>query len=253
MTLVYIFLTVITIFVIMSFVSLIKIKKQNNQNNTNGISDDRYYELKYKLQYVSSVGVIVIAVAGFFGLDKYENFVAQFKGKTDSLDLKLKEYDKKLSLLDSSILMYDSKISSYDKSLAKLDLGKVKFSKAMIASNKGLLQLKDTIDVIKKRNILDKSFYVINNLQVNNPILPDNGKLISRYYFKDLYTIIGDKLPEFEKPPVIFVVPQSLSNVVIVSLTKEYAEFSSYNYAGNNGNEEPKTFVFGLLIARKLK
>lgn len=251
MTLIYIFLIVIVVFVIMSFFSL---RKLSSQSNGSGMNDDRYFELKYKLQFISSVGVIVIAVAGFFGLDKYDNFIADFKTKTDSLDIKLKEYDKKISLLDSSIFKYDAKIRDYDDIFKNFDASKIQFSKAMIASNKGLLQLKDTIDVIKKRNILDKTFYVINNLQVNNPILPDNnGKLITRYYFKDLSTIIGDKLPEFEKPPVIFVVPQSISNVVIVSLTKEYAEFSANNYSGNNGNEEPKTFAFGLLIARKLK
>ncbi|CAC9972926.1 hypothetical protein [Flavobacterium panici] len=250
MTLIYIFLVVILVFAIMSYISLRKISSQSNVSN---LGDDRYYELKYKLQFLSSVGVIIIAVAGFFGLDKYENFVKEFKSKTDSLDIKLSEYDKKISLLDSSILKYDSRIRTYDNSFKMLDLSKIKFSKAMISSNKELLQLKDTIDVIKKRNILDKTFYVINNLQVNNPIIPNNGNLITRYYFKDLYTIIGDKLPEFEKPPIILVVPQSLSNVVIVSLTKEYVELSAYNYPGNNGNEEPKTFDFTLLIARKLK
>jgi hypothetical protein len=230
----------------MSYLSLRKIK---NQTNVSKIGDDRYYELKYKLQFISSVGVIVIAVAGFFGFDKYENFVEEFKSKTDSLDIKLNEYDKKISVLDSTISKYDNKISVYDNFFKKLDVSKVKFSKAIIASNKGLLQLKDTINVIKKRNILDKSFYVIDNLQVNNALIPNNGDEISRFYFKDLYTIIGDKLPEFEKPPVIFVIPQSTANIVIVSSTKEYVEVAFSSYVG----KEQKTFAFGLLIARKLK
>lgn len=252
MTFIYIFLSVILVFVIMSFVSLIKIKKQNNQFN-NGISDDRYYELKYKLQFISSVGVIIIAVAGFFGLDKYENFVEEFKNKTDSLDIKLKEYDKKISMLDSNIIKYDTKINAYDNSLKKLDLSKIQFSEAMIASNRGLLQLKDSIDVIKKRNILDKSFYVIDNLKVKNTFIPNNGELITRFYFKDLHTIIGDKVPEFDKPPVIFLIPQSLANIVVYSLTKDYVEVAYAGYTGFDEKEEPKTFAFGLLIARNLR
>lgn len=234
----------------MSFLSLRKIR---NQSNISGMNDDRYYELKYKLQFISSVGVIVIAVAGFFGLDKYENFVNEFKIKTDSLDIKLSDYDKKISLLDSTISKYDNKISAYDNYLKKLDLSKISFSKSMIASNKGLLQLKDTIDIIKKRNILDKSFYVIDNLKIKNALIPNNGSGYVRYYFKDLSTIIGDKVPEFDKPPVVFVIPQSGVMLNIYSLTNEYFEVGMSGYNSADGEEIPKTFAFGVLIARKSK
>jgi len=249
MTLIYIFLFVILVFVIMSYLSLRKIK---NQTNISNISDDRYYELKYKLQFISSVGVIIIAVAGFFGLDKYENFIDEFKSKTDSLDIKLNEYDKKISLLDSNITKYDSKISAYDNFLYKMDLSKVKFTKTMLASSQGLAQLKDTIDIIKKRNVLDKSFYVIDNLKIKNALIPNNGNGYVRYYFKDLSTIIGDKIPEFDKPPVVFVIPQSGVMLNISSLTNEYFEVGMSGYNSAEG-EEPKSFAFGVLIARKLK
>lgn len=248
MTIIYIFLFVILVFVIMSYLSLRKIK---NQTNVTSIGDDRYYELKYKLQFISSVGVIIIAVAGFFGLDKYENFVREFKTKTDSLDIKLKEYDKKISLLDSNITKYDSKISAYDNFIEKMDLSKIKFTEAMIASNKGLSQLKDTINIIKKRNVLDKSFYVIDNLQIKNHKFNQNEYSPKKYYFKDMTTIIGDKLPEFEKTPVIFVIPQSGAKISIKEISKNYIEvdFGSYDSWG----EDPESFAFGLLIARKLE
>jgi len=252
MTIIYIFLSVITLFVIMSFISLIKINKQNNQINVNGISDDRYYELKYKLQFISSVGVIVIAVAGFFGLDKYENFVEEFKSKTDSLDVKLIQYDKKITVLDSTISKYDNKINVYDNFLKKLDNSKVQFSRAMIASNKGLLQLKDTINVIKKRNILDKSFYVIDNLQIDNHI--KNGKHVEinkKFYFKDMTTIIGDQLPDFVNKPVVFVIPQSTADISLIEVTKDYVVVDYGMHQGNGAKEDPTSFAFGLLIARK--
>lgn len=250
MTLIYIFLLVILVFVIMSYISLRNIR---NQTNASGIGDDRYYELKYKLQFISSVGVIIIGVAGFFGVDKYDSFVAKFKTKTDSLDIKLKEYDAKIYALDSTISNYDTKVSSYDNIFKNLDASKVKFTKGMIASNKGLLELKDTINNIKKRNILDKSFYVVDNLKIKNALIPNNGNGITRFYFKDLTTIIGDKLPEFEKSPVTFVIPQSAVMLNIYSLTNEYFEVGMSGYNSVEGEEIPKTYAFGVLIARKLK
>jgi hypothetical protein len=234
----------------MSYASLRKISRQTNVSN---IGVDQYYELKYKLQFISSVGVIVIAVAGFFGLDKYENFVKEFKSKTDSLDIKLNEYDKKISLLDSNIIKYDTKINAYDNSLKKLDLSKIQFSKAMIASNNGLLQLKDSIDIIKKRNILDKSFYIIDNLKVKNTMVINNTESgITKFYFKDMYTTIGDKVPEFEKAPVTFVIPQSPATIQVLSITKDYIEVVLSSATGT-GTIEPETYAFGLLIARKLR
>ena len=241
---------VILVFVFMSYLSLRKIK---NQTNISSIEDDRYYELKYKLQFISSVGVIVIAVAGFFGLDKYENFVKEFKSKTDSLDVKLNEYNKKISLLDSNIIKYDTKINAYDNSLKKLDLSKIQFSKAMIASNRGLLQLKDSIDIIKKRNILDKSFYIIDNIKVKNTMVLNNTESgITKFYFKDMSTTIGDKVPEFEKPPVTFVIPQSPAIIQVVSITKDYIEVLLSSTTGT-GLIESETYTFGLLIAKKLR
>lgn len=235
----------------MSFVSLLKIKKQNNQYNFNGISDDRYYELKYKLQFITSVGVIIVAVAGFFGVDKFENFVTTYNKKTDSLDVRLKTYNKKISKLDSIISTYDSKIKDYDDFVRNVDWSKTKFSQDIINSNKGLLNLNNKIDAIKKRNILDKSFYVVDNLVVKNALIPENGNGITRFYFKDLTTIIGDKVPEFDKPPVTFVIPQSSSFIYIWSLTTEYFEVSFTGYNRDENKEEPKTFTFGVLIARK--
>lgn len=235
----------------MSFVSLLKIKKQNNQYNYNGISDDRYYELKYKLQFISSVGVIIIAVAGFFGVDKYENFVAEFQKKTDSLDIKLKLYDIKIKSLDSNIAKYDTKINAYDIFLRKMDLSKIKFSKEMLASNIGLLELKDTINNIKKRNVLDKSFYVIDNLEIKNHYQNEvKIEIDKKFYFKDMTTIIGDQLPIFVKKPVVFVIPQSTADISLLEVTNDYiiVDYSMYNRDGKNA---PKSFAFGLLIARK--
>ncbi|KAF2331453.1 hypothetical protein [Flavobacterium nitrogenifigens] len=251
MTLVYIFLLVIAVFVIMSFVSLRKIQKQNNQYNYNGISDDRYYELKYKLQFITSVGVIVIAVAGFFGVDKYENFVASFQKKTDSLDTKIKLFDQKIKSLDSNIVKYDTRINAYDIFLRKMDLSKVKFSKEMLASNKGLLALKDTINNIKKRNVLDKSFYVIDNLQISNYENNATAEINKKFYFRDMTTIIGDQLPIFFQKPVVFVIPQSSADISLIEVTNEYI-IVDYGMFQHNGNKEvPKSFAFGLLIARK--
>ncbi len=250
MIVIYIFLLIITVFVAMSFFSLQKLKNQFNPNIN--FSDDRYYELKYKLQFISSVGVVIVGVCGFLGYDKFENFVENFDKKTDSLNLKLKDYDKRISLIDENIVKYDSKIIAYSNILNKLNYSKIQFSKALITSNKQLLTLNDTIDIIKKRNVLDKSFYVIDNLQIDNRSNTNYKlKISNKFYFKDMVTIIGDKIPVFSKKPVVFVIPQSAAAISLIEVTTEYVVVDYGSYTIMDDYVDPKSFAFGLLIAKK--
>lgn len=244
MIIVYILLLVICVFSIMSFFSLRKLKKQQ-YSNTN-FTDDRYYELKYKLQFISSVGIIIIGVCGFLGYDTFDRFVYKFEKQTDSLNLKIQEYDKKISAIDTVIKKYDGKIQAYNKVLKNLDASKNRLSGNMFSSNQQLASLVDTIDIIKKRNILDKSFYVIDNL------IKKNDDKVERFYFKDMSTIIGDKLPNFNEKPVLFIIPQSGAQIMTKTITTEYIEVGFSGY-GSFEESTPLSFAFGLLIAKRLK
>lgn len=241
MVLIYIFLLVIATFSVMSYLSL---RKLNNNSNTTGISDERYYELKYKLQFISSIGVIIIGVCGFFGYDKMDNFIEEFEKKNDSLNYKFIKFNEKLAIIDSTVQSYDSKITKYNHFLKKLDFSKNKISKDILSSNQQLRSLTDTIDIIKKRNILDKSFYVIDNLQIES-----NGTAPKKFYFKDMVTILGDKLPEFDKKPVLFVIPQTGVDLIPSKLTTEYVEITYGNYY----TENVPSWGFGILIAKRLR
>lgn len=242
MIVIYILLLVIAVFTVMSFFSLKKLKNQTALNPI--LADEKYFELKYKLQFITSVGVVIIGVCGFLGYDKLDKFVDKFQNKTDSLDVKLKEYDEKIYSIDAIIRNYDSKITAYNRFIKKIDISKNQISNNMLNSNKQLASLIDTIDIIKKRNILDKSFYVIDNL------IKKNDTVIEKYYFKDLTTIIGDRLPNFNKKPVLFIIPQSGAQLVTKTVTSEYIEvgFSSYT---SWEKDDPKNFAFGLLIAKR--
>lgn len=237
-----ILLLVITVFSIMSFASLRKISKQHNSDSN--IPDDRYYELKYKLQFISTVGVIIIGVGGFFGYDKYDKFIEKFEGKNDTLSVKLKDFDKRISSMDSVMKSYDGKIDAYDSFLTRLNKNKNSLSADVTKTNKQLASLTDTISIIQKRNILDKSFYVIDGLKLIN------NSTIQRFYFKDLNTIIGDKLPIFEKKPVLFLIPQGGATIIIKTVTTEYVEIGVSGYTSFE-DDDPQSFLFGLLISRR--
>jgi hypothetical protein len=67
-----------------------------------------------------------------------------------------------------------------------------------------------------------------------------------------MYTTIGDRVPEFKKAPITFVIPQSPAIIQVISITKDYIEVVLSSTTGT-GSIEPETYAFGLLIARKLR
>ena len=66
-----------------------------------------------------------------------------------------------------------------------------------------------------------------------------------------MITIIGDKLPIFEKKPVLFIIPQSSVDIAIKTINTEYIEVGFNGYSNWEGQEEPKSFSFGILIAKR--
>lgn len=236
---------IILVFSIMSVISLWKIKKQSHLSFDFG--NERYYELKYKIQYITSVGIVVIGVGAFFGYDKYEKFVERFDKKADSLEIKIKTYDAIISEMDKNLKTYDNKIYAYDSFIKRLEKSSNIVWSDLKNSNQSLLQLKDTIENIKKRNILEKSFYIVSGLKKSMNIW--SGE---RYYFKDLTTIIGDKLPPFDKNPFIIIVPEDGVDYKIVKVTKDYIDIGIGGVTEFDSNEkDKKTSTFGLLISKK--
>ena len=247
MIIIYIFLLIISVFSAMSFFSLRKLKNQNN--SLENFTDDRYYELKYKLQFISSVGVIIIGVCGFLGYDSMNKFVSKYEDKTDSLNIKIKDYDSRISRINSELEINDTKIIAYSNFIKRINKSKNQFSSSLLASNKQLNSLTDTINIIKKRNILDKSFYVIDNLFYAEK-LDEKENMPKKYYFKDLSTILGDRLPIFDKKPIIFIIPQSGAEIIIKNVTTEYVEVG-LGTVTTWDNEVEKPYTFGILIAKR--
>ena len=247
MTIIYIFLLLITVFSGMSYLSLRKLKSQNNSSEN--FTDDRYYELKYKLQFISSVGVIIIGVCAFLGYDSMNKFVSKYEDKTDSLNIKIKDYDNRITRINSEIENNDSKIIAYSNFIKRIEKSKNKFSNALLSSNKQLNSLTDTINIIKKRNILDKSFYVIDNLLFSEK-LDEKGNPPKKYNFKDLITILGDRLPVFDKKPIVFIISQSGAEIIIKDVTTEYIEVGLASVTSWD-NQIEKPYTFGILIAKR--
>ncbi|OXB04999.1 hypothetical protein B0A72_11010 [Flavobacterium pectinovorum] len=202
-------------------INLIELKKRSR--NQNSFTDERYFEIKFKLQFITSIGAIIITVFGYIG---YENY--------NAILIKTDELNNKLSRLDNQI-------NDYDKKIETLNLYSKDIEKIMGVSKSDLKSLNATIANIRDKNVLDKNFYFIDNLS----LLSSNE--LKKIYFKDLVTSYGDRLPIFTIPPTIIVAPSTGGNFFINKITNEYVELG----IGSSVGIDDDKFPFTLIISKR--
>lgn len=194
-----------------NFRSLKKLASADNKQ----LNDPKYWELKYKFEFIIAIVGIITAVAGLLGynsLKSIEDSVKQdFNSKVDSikneLELTYKEVDQKLKhahdsvrQLSGSVKLFQSSIHQNSKELNILNSQQNQLQKLGVKSQRDLRNVSDQIDTINKNNKVRKEFYLVSNFPI---------KLIKNSFdpvtikFSELKTSNGDRLPVFHRPPIV--------------------------------------------------
>lgn len=153
------------------------------------VSDERYYELKYKLEYITGFVTVAVIVLGALGY-------SSIKSISDGIKESLKETINK-------------EIGSYENKMAS------SIGKSETASNGAT----EYINQLKKRSILRQDTYLVSGVifqQFNTKGDPIN----KTYYFKDLKTITGEYLPAFQEAPIIIASSHASAYCYAYNVTK---------------------------------
>jgi hypothetical protein len=223
----------LVIFNVWNLLSLKELKKYNRSYRE--LKDDRYYELKYKIEYITTIVVVVIGVGTFFGYKFFEEFK---KNATNNLNTVTKNYEIKL---DSIGKIIDSKkfvLNDYSKMQDSID-------KRVKNSDNLLSILTDRINVISNKNIVKQDFYIVDKLKF---LIGIKGG--ATFYFKDLLTLSGDKLPTFNKPPFLVVVPENSVEISILRIEKDYFKIDVPSFLSTDG-EDIDTARFSIMLSQK--
>lgn len=211
--------------------SLRDLKKHNRSKQV--ITDERYYELKYKIEYITTIVVVVIGVGGFFGYKWFDGLkkdtADKLKNVTDLYDIKFDSIDKKIESKKYTLNDYEAKQENIDKKVENSD------KKLSVISNR--------IDIINKKSIIKQDFYIVDNLKFP---ATENGNWYARFYYKNLKTIGGDSLPFFKKSPFLIAVPENQFELTIKYIGREYFDIETYNRLGDDD-----TVKFSLMISQK--
>lgn len=210
---IYVVLTVcIAIFILLAWntFTLYRIKKQGRELSE--INDSRYFELKYKFEFILAAFALLATVATFLGY----NTISDLKGQYQSAVGKIKTLDSSYSHLDSAFMSVEEKLGQTHLNVEDID-------KNIISYKHKFRFLKQQFDDLSKR----KNSYSIKNLRINN-----GGKqpFDTTIYFKNLITDDNERLPVFNKPPIVVINLEEGSDCTISKVTSKSFNIDVKNF-----------------------
>jgi hypothetical protein len=190
-------------------------RREKTLNNTD-LDSSKYFELKYRIEYLTTIVPIVIVFLGIMGYREVDSIE---KGINSKIDEKVKP---KLDSLDKQIAFLQNRQqnvkSGLDTSFQSLSDFKTSFQ-----------ELQKKMTGIEGKDIIRQNIYIVRNLKTKR-----NGDF-EQYNFKEITTITGNKLPDFKTIPTILSVNDNSLDMKIcnTSLTGFYA-------ANYSSLEDPK-------------
>ncbi|WP_438947055.1 hypothetical protein [Sediminibacterium sp.] len=254
------------------------------------LNDPRYYELKYKQEYfvavVSFVGTALV-ILGYSNIDSIKNSLSkEFTEKADSTSQKMIQLSQRIDAVsysfdstltaktqqtESLFKVYESNSKSVSKKLLEnfsstqnslseyIDqLNLLSRSQNEIANTNKISeqQVKDLlkkIDDLNSRNIIKQNYYIVDSLYFNIAVYDtaqSDDALYTKYFFKDLKTTFGDRLPKFENPPfVVYLTEHGAFDGKFKEITTESFKFTVGTYTEGGG----KIIRFSVLILERFK
>jgi hypothetical protein len=197
--------------------------------------DEKYFELKYQINLLKSISAILLLVLGFLG---YSNF-QELKTKMEE------DINKSIALQRNEIERMDSVLNAYKSAFDTLQIYRNNLDKLINQNETDLRKINNKVNETNNTFKYNPRVYIVDNLVYPGGI---NNHLDSvRFYFKDMETIHGEKLPKFEKIP--FVVPQGHKiGIDLLEVTKNSILVGSGLFYGDGDD-----FKFNLWIGSSEK
>ncbi|MCD8437692.1 hypothetical protein LNI95_08410 [Tenacibaculum dicentrarchi] len=230
----------IVILNVWNLISLKQLKKDSTKLDSQ-LNDPKYYELKSKSEFIVAVFTILVAVGGLLGYKSFESVKKSIKDDLLSrmipINSSIDETEKKIIKYDSIFRINESMQIIINKDIPKNDL-KLK------NQDRQLKLIQNTLNELNQNNKIKQSFYLVKSLEIINI----KGKLSKKFYFKDLRTNIGDKIPKFSKLPFLIPIPENMATIRINDLTLESFTIHIGSSLRVSGTNKPTSYKFGLMI-----
>jgi hypothetical protein len=167
---------------------------------------DLYFELKYRIQLITTVFAIILAVITFYGystIDKFDDKISK------EIKIEFGKHDSLYNILD---VKKDRIVQDYAGILKEISSLKLTLDK----NKKDIGNLQDIYKDLSNKDILKNNIFIVKDLF----LIAGSGE--KKFYFKDILTVNNKPLPKFTSSPSISIVSTNGALIDIKKITKEY-------------------------------
>lgn len=219
------------------------------------LSDRKYYELKYQMQYITTIFPVILVMLGIFGYNQIDSLnkkieadvLSKLNPKIDSLTTIMESLQAKQYVIDSGYrkldIVYDTLFSKQILVNSQVDKTKINAQSLLLTINKLTAETQN----IQSKDIIQQDIYIVGNMRYNQ--YKDQGKV---YRYSDLTTITGKKLPTFNKTPIVLGVSTSGEQVILCNVNnKDFTVYSSGGIDDSKGCLIKDEYVYSLIIIKQ--
>lgn|GEM_PF-6552186 len=226
---------------------------RNSPPSSTGLDDSKYYELKYKQEFLVAAFVLIAGVAAFLGINTKDSLE---KNLTEEIETKLKTPKNSIDSVSRTVASVDTLVRGLEAKTNELQARieaseqiQSEFNTKSHQYSAAMAEILTRIKQINEKNILKQDVYVVTGLNYD----ARSGGLVNgykQYLFKDMKTILGDKLPTFKKAPFILAVSRQGGLMNLDNITTESFYLNVWNQVlMNNDNYKWTKSDFDLLIS----
>lgn len=235
-TWIYAILIIVLIFLIWNTVILYQLKRQSKEP-LSSLKDERYFDLKYRINYFIAAGSILVFLFAYVGMDTK-------KGLEENIAKELISYTKKFAEVDSLSGILEKSLTSYNDSITKLMQKQLQITERFDKEQKDLDNIEQQYDILK-------------NEILNNPIIHVAKAKIKRadfkhdtdvkVYYKDCINLItNENLSSYRNKPFVLIHLDKFSTFPREVTT----DYFTVNSMGTRDDYNPKSdfFEFSFII-----
>jgi len=237
-SLLVIFLIVFIGFAVWNIINFRTLLKRPLKNDD--LNDKKYWELKYKQEYMVTVFAVVIGIITWLGYHSISEIKKEIKtelmSQLDSTKKDLDRIENRQKTVDNRLSYSDSIVSVAQNAILGLANREKYLNGSLSLRSSDLDKLKDRISEINSKNIIQQGIYIVDNLEYTFNEYWEYKK----YYFKDLISNTGQRLPRFKNPPFILPVSNEGFTFSIQEVNTDSFELIPSNSSSQKANDAKK-------------
>lgn len=230
---------IVLVFSTWSFIMVYKHIKQfkNNFHFSSALTDQKYFELKAKQEFIIAASAIVFALITFLGISSYNDI------KTE-LSQQFKEQKESIKIL--------SKIAM-DDYLGLQEIGST-YKDSVFNTLRLVGKLNKRMNELMSKDVLNQNIFIIDPLRIGDfpeekTIGENEGYHVVK--FSSLRTITGQKLPVFKVPPSVICFANSIGSVKIKEISADGFIVQLESYLPTTKDPKGDNVTFTAWISQK--